>query len=309
MAKLRRFSGAPVAEGVRLEVDHYTIFAVRNADKDISVRLRREPRALVRTLMRVPLLRGMVRLMRDVACFFDGLAESSELHPQHPVRGTKAERMIARILKIHPQTLVAWTSAILIPIIAFVCLFAAPQGIDLLLRRQFALSHAALSAIVCVARIFGALLAVGCVGRLRVFRRLLMYKGAFNKVLNCYECGDELTPENAAQYPLHARRSEPAFLIGVLIFSLILFALLPMQGLLAGAATRLAMIFCAAAILNEPYAALEMAELGPVVRVLRAPMDFAQHITALEPHPQMLEVVICAFETALGERGREVNPN
>lgn len=308
MAKLRRFSGAPVAEGVRLEVDHYTIFAVRNADKDISVRLRREPRALVRALMRVPLLRGMVRLVRDVACFLDGLAESSELRPQRPVRGTKAERVIARVLKIHPQTLVAWTSAVLIAVIAFVCLCAAPQGIDLLLR-QFGLNHAALSAIVCAARIFAALLAIGCVGRLRVFRRLSMYKGAFNKVLNCYECGDELTPENAAQYPLHARRSEPAFLIGVLIFSLILFALLPMQGLLAGAATRLAMIFCAAAILNEPYAALEMAELGPVVRVLRAPMDFAQHITALEPHPQMLEVVVCAFETALGESGREVNPN
>lgn len=309
MAKRKRFSGMPVSEGVRLEIGSYTVFAVRNAEKDISVRLRREPRGLLRACMRIPFLRGVARLLRDVVRFFDGLNESAELNPQRPVRGTAAERGVARLFKARPQSIVTLTSAILIPIIAFLCLYAAPEGIDLLLRQRFALPRPWLNAIVSVVRACASLLAIGLTVRLRVFRRLLMYKGAINKTLNCYECRDELTAENAAQYPICARRSESAFLASVLFISLILFAWLPALSLPAGALVRAVLVLLVAALLNEPFSALEGAKLTLPVRIARAPIDLLQHMTTLEPHPQMLEVAVCAFEAALGENGKEVTPN
>ena len=98
MAKLKRFSGTPVSEGVRIEVGKYTVFAVRNEDKDISVRIRREPRKALRTLMRIPLLRGITRLLRDIYRFFDGMNESAELHPQKAVQGGTFTRKTAKFL-------------------------------------------------------------------------------------------------------------------------------------------------------------------------------------------------------------------
>ena len=140
MAKLRRFSATPVSEGVRLEVGKYTVFAVRNSEKDISVRVRREPRKLLRACMTVPFVRGAARLIRDVVRFFDGLAESAELDPQRPVRGTAPERLIARLLHIRPQTIATLLSAVLILPIAWVCLYAAPAGATMLLQDYFVLS-------------------------------------------------------------------------------------------------------------------------------------------------------------------------
>lgn len=309
MAKLKRFGGTPVAEGVRLEVGRYTVFAVRNAQRDISVRMRREPRGFLRACMHIPLLRGMVRLMRDVVRFLDGLSEADELKPHRSERGNAFERGVARVLNLHPQTLAAWSSAILMLIIAFCCLYAAPKGFELFLQSRFTLARVQLNAAVCAVRILGMLTAIGLCSRLRILRRLCMYKGAINKAINCYECREPLSTENVARYPLHTRRSEPIFLIGVLIISMILFACIQTEGIFATAIIRILIILATAAVFNEPYSALESAEPTLPVRILRFPMDLMQHITVLEPQPQMLEVAVCAFNVALGETDKEVSPD
>ena len=309
MAKLRRFSGTPVAEGVRLEVGRYTVFAVRNADKDISVRMRREPRILLRTLMRIPFLRGAVRMLRDVHRFFDGLSESSELNPQQVVRGTAFERKVAQLLGVHPQRVVAWIDALLLLLIAALCLFAAPLGAEAFLLKYAGLPRAAVNGIVCALRILGFLLAIGLGCHLPLFKRLLMYRCAINRATNCYECRDALTLENAMEYPDCTRRSEPAFLICVMIISMILFSWIRTDGVLLTLAVRLAILLGVAAMLNEPFSALEAAELNWATRILRAPIDLIQHMTTLEPHPQVMEVALCAFRAALGEIDEEVTDN
>jgi len=305
MAKLKRFSGTPVAEGVRLEVGAYTVFAVRNEERDISVRLRKEPRGVLRTLLRIPFLRGVTRLFRDIIRFFDGISESAELNPQSIVRGTAIERGFAGFFHLLPQTVVAWVSALMIPIIAFICLFAAPLGADSMLSEYFDLARVWQNAIVCAVRILATLLAIGAVGRLRVFNRLLMYRGAINQVTNCYECRDELSLENAAEYPLIARRSESAFLISVLVVSMIFFSMVRTEGVIVSALVRIGILLGVAAVLNEPIRAMEDADMTLAVRIVRAPYDLFQRMTVLEPHPQMLEVAVCAFQAALGQSMKE----
>ena len=312
MAKLRRFSGTPVAEGVRLEVGRYTVFAVRDEKKDISVRVRREPRRFLRACMDVPLLRGAARLIHGVARFFDGIGESAELRPQRPVRGTAVEQAIARFLRIRPQTLATLLSAILIVLLAALCLYAAPAGAQLLLERHAALSRVWIDYLSALVRIVGLLIAVGLLCRLRVFKRLAMYKGAINKVVNCYECRDEVNAANAARHSICARRSDPAFLLCALIAALLLFPLLPRRGPAVTAILRVLVLLAAAGVLNEPFSALEEArKVTPLVRALRTPMDLLQHMTTLEPHPQMLEVAVCAFDAAMAgsrdETKTEVN--
>ena len=301
MAKLKRFSGTPVAEGVRLEVGSYTVFAVRNEKRDIAVRLRREPRGALRTLMRIPFLRGITRLFRDLHRFFDGLNESAELEPQSIVRGTAPERAVADFFVVKPQAIVSWTTAILIPIIAFLCLYAAPLGADALIGELFDLTRPWQNTVVCAVRILSTLLSIGLVSRLRVYNRLQMYRGAINKAVNCYECRDELTLENVAEYPIFARRSEAAFLLCVLTVSMIFFSLLRPAGVLSALLSRIAVVLGVAAFLNEAIVAMEAAEPTLAVRIVRLPYDFFQRMTTLEPHPQMLEVAVCAMQAVLQE--------
>lgn len=311
MAKLRRFSGTPVSEGVRIEVGKYTVFAVRNAKKDISVRMRREPRNTLRTLMRIPFLRGATRFLRNIFRLLDGLGESAELKPNRPLRGTKFERGLARFFRVHPQSIVSLVSAILIPLILFAGIYAAPEGAEYFLRSFFSLTRAQMNGIVCAVRIVGMLAAVGTIARLRVLNRLGMYQGAINKVINCYECRDEISMANAADYPIHTRRSEPVFTICVMVLSMIVFSWIRVDSIFLGMIARIVVVLLVAAVFNEPYIALEAAELTLPVRIVRAPLDLVQHITALEPQPQMLEVAVCAFKAALDEYGpeSEVNKN
>jgi len=145
--------------------------------------------------------------------------------------------------------------------------------------------------------------------RLRVVKRLCMYQGAINKAVNCYECRDDLTMENIARYPIHARRSESAFVVSVLAVSMVLFAFVPVMNPFITIGLRMLILLAVAALLNEPYSALESADLTLPVRITRAPMDLMQHITVLEPTEQMLEVAVCAFRAALGENDEEVRPD
>lgn len=301
MGKLRSIGGTPVAEGVRLESGSATVFAVRNAKKDIAVRIRREPRALLRTGMRIPLVRGVVRLFRDLFRFFDGISESAELEPQQIVRGNALDRWLARVLRVHPQTIAAWTSALMVPMLAIICLWAAPEGAELFLRQYFDMTRAAVNAIVCVVRIFCALAFVGLTAQLRVVRRLNMYRGAINQALNCYEDRAEITVDNIAQYPIIGRRSECAYLTIILVLSMALFPLLHPAGLWMGALQRIGIILGVAAIANEPIHAMECAEMTLPVRILRAPYNLLQYMTCAKAHPQMLEVVVCAFNAILGK--------
>lgn len=301
MAKLRRFSGTPVSEGVRLEVGRYTVFAVRNQQRDISVRMRREPRKLLRVLMRVPLLRGIVRFFRNIVRFFDGITEAHELEPQRPVRGTKIENDLAKFLNVSPQSIVTLVSAVCLPVIAFMCLYAAPLGVEALLAHSFGASYSVIRWLVCIVRVLGFLLAVGLSARLRVFNRLLAYRAAINQSINCYECTGDVTTGAAARYPRCARRSEPAFMIGVMAISVVFFTLIPARNPLIYLPVRIGIVLIVAALLNEPVAALENADLTGVVPILRGPMDCIEQILTLRPDAEVLEVAVCAFQAALGD--------
>ena len=301
MAKRKHISGTPVAEGVRLEVGKYTVFAVRKADKDIAVRMRREPRDALRICMRMPFLRGAVRFVRGIYRFLDGISESAELKPQRVVRGTAAERGVARFLHVHPQSIVTLTSALLLLVLGFAFLFAAPQGAQKLLELHFDLTRSWVNGITCSVRICSFLLFIALAGQLRVLKRLRMYRCAVNMVLNCYEHRSDLTPENAARYSRYARRSEAAFMIYVMVISMVLFSLIRTEVIWVTVLVRLLILLGVAAIVNEPFSSLETADRSIITRILRAPIELIQHMTTLEPHPQMLEVAVCAFQAALGE--------
>ena len=102
-------------------------------------------------------------------------------------------------------------------------------------------------------------------------KRLFGYHGAEHKTIHAFEAGAELTPQSVARFPLEHPRCGTAFLLSVIIFSIIIFALLGPLPLWERLGSRLLLIPIVAGVAFE-YIRLTARHLdNPLVRLLIAP--------------------------------------
>ena len=73
-------------------------------------------------------------------------------------------------------------------------------------------------------------------------RRLFMYHGAEHKTINAYEAGAELNPETVAKYPIEHARCGTAFLLTLVLLSILVFTALGPMPMLWRLATRILFI-------------------------------------------------------------------
>ncbi len=295
---ISEINAAPLAEGARFTLGGATAFAVRQESKDVALRIRRGGSGARRTLARIPFVRGIARFAYGVADLIGGLSESADLEPQHIAKGTRAERRTARWLQLHPESMVAFGSGILMLLILGALLFAMPLGVEALLSRAD-LPRAGANAIACAARVLGLVGALALIPRLRVVRRLRMYQGAINKVINTYqENSGHVTFEAAKDAFYIAPRSDMAFITLVLALSVVAYALVRTYTLPVQLLVRVLLLMVVAALVNEPLKALEDMNPEDPAAPLIEPMLWLERLFAAEPHPEMVEVAVFAFNAA-----------
>lgn len=128
-------------------------------------------------------------------------------------------------------------------------------------------------------------------------RRLFGYHGAEHKTINAYEAGAELTPENVAKYPIEHARCGTAFLLTLVLLSILVFTALGPLSLFWRLASRILLIPVLAGIAVE-YIRWTANHLdSPLVRLLIKPNLALQSLTTREPDRSMLEVAIESFKT------------
>ena len=289
----------PVAEGVRIQVGNATAFAVRQDSKDVALRLRREYHPARDAMERIPFLRGIVRLITSVADFLDGVSESAQLMPQQIVKGTRFEQRFATLFRIHPTSLVASLSILAVLFLIGGLVIAGPWALVKFVLPRYELSREAINAIACATRVLAMLLCALLVPRLRVVDRFAMYRGAINRVLNAAPGDDGLVTQQAAEKASFlSRRSDAAFILTVLILSVIAFALIRTFTLPIQLLVRVLTVLAIAAVLNEPIRALERAKATPLVNALLGPQLLLERCLTRRPHAQMVEVAVYAFNAA-----------
>ena len=301
MAEYRnsQIHATPVAEGVRFQIGNATAFAVRNQNRDLSVRVRRERRPLRRKMAEIPFVRGILRLILAIVHFLDGISESAELEPQQIARGTQFEQRFADLFRVNPVSLVAFESGLLIPIIMLGLMLGVPAAVESLLLSNLALSRTVTNAILCAVRVSSTLLAIRLVAHLRVMNRFCMYRGAINKVLNAYaRDGSRITHESAVLSSRIARKSDAAFITLVVLISIVAFACVRTYTLHIQVLVRILLVLAIAAIINEPLRLLENVSPRSPYAPLLAPVMWLEHLFVIEPHNQMVEVALCAFNAA-----------
>jgi uncharacterized protein YqhQ len=135
------------------------------------------------------------------------------------------------------------------------------------------------------------------IGFMPDIKRLFGYHGAEHKTINAFEAGAELTPESVAKFSLQHPRCGTAFLLTLVLLSIIVFSLLGPLPILWRLVSRILFIPVLAGIALE-YTRWTANHLKyPLVRWLIKPNLALQSLTTREPDSSMLEVAIRSFQT------------
>ena len=143
------------------------------------------------------------------------------------------------------------------------------------------------------------------IGLMPDIRRLFGYHGAEHKTINAYEAGAELSPASVTRFSLEHPRCGTAFLLTVVVISIILYTLLPPLSLPMRLLSRVVLLPVIAGIAYEFIRFTARHEDNPLIHLLIKPNLALQRLTTREPEPEMLAVAIAALEQVLAyEQGQ-----
>lgn len=138
---------------------------------------------------------------------------------------------------------------------------------------------------------------IWAIGFMPDIRRIFGYHGAEHKTINAYEAGAELTPESVSRFSLQHPRCGTAFMLTLVLISILVFTALGPLPMFWRLASRVLLIPVLAGIAVE-YIRWTANHLdSPIVRFLIKPNLALQALTTREPDLSMLEVAIESFKT------------
>lgn len=133
------------------------------------------------------------------------------------------------------------------------------------------------------------------IGRIPDINRVFAYHGAEHKTINAFESGAELTPESVKQFSLEHPRCGTAFLLTLVLLSILFFSLLGPMPLGLRLASRIIMIPLLAGVAYEYIRWTSNHMDSSLVKWMVRPNLALQRLTTREPDLAMLEVSIAAF--------------
>jgi uncharacterized protein YqhQ len=138
---------------------------------------------------------------------------------------------------------------------------------------------------------------IWAIGFMPDIKRLFAYHGAEHKTINAYEAGADLTPESVAQFPLEHARCGTAFMLTLVLLSILVFTALGPLSIFWRLASRVLLIPVLAGIAVE-YIRWTANHLdSKIVQWMIKPNLALQSLTTREPDHSMLEVAIQSFQT------------
>lgn len=145
------------------------------------------------------------------------------------------------------------------------------------------------------------LLYVFVIGFVPDIKRVFAYHGAEHKTVNAYEAGAPLEPATVESYSTAHPRCGTAFMLGVMVIAIVVFALLGRPAMWLRLLSRVLLIPVIAGISYEFLKFSAAHRNNPLMKAFLAPSLTLQRMTTREPDTPMLEVAIMALKQALLE--------
>lgn len=274
------YGGQAVIEGVMMRGRKAFAVAMRHPDGHIVVEKDKLGPIYQSRWAQVPFVRGLVLLWDALALGSRVLAISANLQVEEDEQLEGAALGLTMLASLG---------------IAVALFFLTPVGITYLFERFLGMPTAWGNVLEGLVRLLILIGYLAGIARLDDIRRVYGYHGAEHKTINAFEAGVELTPEKVDRFPLEHPRCGTAFLLTVVVFSVLVFSLLGPMPILPRLALRVALIPLLASLAYEylRWSATHIRQ--PLVRLLVAPNLWLQRLTTRPPDESMLEVAIAAF--------------
>lgn len=291
------YGGQAVIEGVMMRGSRALSVAVRNPKGDIVVHT--EPldaRIYGGRLARIPFLRGLTLLWDVLGLGIRSLLFSAEVALEEEA-GKDADGNPEKVFEGPLQ----WTLVAFSLTMSVLLFFVLPTFLAHTIERFANLSHmpVVVNLIEGVIRLILLIGYIWAIGLMSDVKRLYGYHGAEHKTINAYEAGAELTPASVARFPLEHPRCGTAFLLSVVVISILVYSLFPSMDLLPRILSRLVLLPVIAGIAYEFLKFTAAHQGNPFIRLLTKPNLALQRLTTREPDEGMLAVAIAAFENVL----------
>ncbi len=281
---LPTYGGQAVIEGVMMRGTRSVAIAMRAPDQEIVLHTEDLGPIYQSKAAKIPFLRGLVVLWDALALGMRALTISAN------AQGEEDEKIEGPLLYLTMAFSLGF---------AVLLFFLAPATAGHYLGDWFTISSGWVTNLIeGIIRILILIAYILLISRMEDIKRVFGYHGAEHKTINAFEAGAELTPDEVAKYSLEHPRCGTAFLLTVMIFSVVLFTLLgPSDSILVKLLTRIILVPVLASVSYE-YIRWTARNLGsPFVRALIKPNLALQRLTTNEPDLKMLEVAIASFNT------------
>jgi uncharacterized protein YqhQ len=286
--------GQAVIEGVMMRAPHSYCVAVRRPDGSVV-----EQQAAIqrpserRRLFRYPVFRGLGTLGQAMALGIKALRFSAnvQLEAESGRPGAKPAQFSSSMIALQVIFSVLFFLFLykLVPLVVVTCL----QSRFTSLENSFLFNLAD-----GLVRIVIFLLFLGLLSRLRDIRRVFEYHGAEHKVVFNFESGRPVDLPNARSFSTLHPRCGTSFLLVVMVISMILYALFPLQSFAWRLVSRIALLPLIVGLSYEVirFAARRQRTLwGLLVR----PGLWLQRITTQPPSDDQLAISIHALQGAM----------
>jgi uncharacterized protein YqhQ len=248
-------------------------------------------------LLRLPIVRGVVALAESLKIGFRALGISANAQVPPDDEGKQQEIGGG-----------AWVTTIVFAMLFAVGLFfLLPAGLTNIFADEIpnSIVFVVIEKLVRIAIFLGYL---WLISRMPDLQRVFEYHGAEHKTISCYEAGQPLTPENAAQYSRFHPRCGTSFLLIVMIVAIFVFAPLGKLDWHWLFISRVVGIPLVAGLAFEVIKWFGRNRTKRWARILMWPGIQLQRLTTREPDLSQLAVAIAALKAVLAvENPREAS--
>ena len=301
MAQQFYYGGQAVIEGVLIRGRESVSLAVRCPNGAIWSGALSLGTLYKGPLRRIPLVRGVIVLLETLLVGIRALNRSAEIAMADPGAAEipepgKADR-VALVGSLGLALLVGVGVFFLLP------LFGA-RSLDSLISSHLASN--VLEGLIRLALLVGYIWAIG---HMQDIKRVFAYHGAEHMTIHAYENGVALVPEQIARFPTAHPRCGTAFLLTVVVVSILVFALLGRPSLEVAVVSRLALVPVIASISYELLRLGAAHNRNVLARLMVMPGLALQRLTTRIPDEEQIEVAVTAMKNALAADAETTTPS
>ncbi|MBC8079587.1 MAG: DUF1385 domain-containing protein [Gorillibacterium sp.] len=289
------YGGQAVLEGVMFAGKNVHVTAVRRKDAEIAfLEVPRTDIPWVRTLKKIPFLRGMVAILESSAKGAKHLNFSAEIFAEEEGEAPAVEQKPS-LLERSGLVLGVAVVGILSFLMGKLIFTLVPMFLEQFIFSGLFTNGIIHNLIEGVIKIVFLLAYIYFLGLTPPIKRLFQYHGAEHKVISAYEAGVELTVPNVQKYSRLHYRCGSSFIILTVIIGVIIYSFFHYDGIIERMVQRITLI---PVVIGVSYEALRITNAlrdKPILRYLGYPGLWLQKLTTKEPEDSMVEVSIASF--------------